>query len=242
MNLAAQFDSVRKQIDTACARAGRDPGTVGLLVVTKGHPPEVVRAAADLGHRLFGENRVQEAKGKIEQCPGDLHWHMIGHLQTNKCRDAVQLFEMIQSIDSLHLAQEIDKWADKFSKRLPILLEVNLAGESTKFGFKPDALLTNIAGINALKRIEIHGLMTVAPWTREPEKVRPVFRQLRELRQKCEAVVGAPLPHLSMGMSSDFEVAIEEGATIIRLGTLLFGPRGQAKNAAKTKDGPSKAY
>jgi len=242
MNLAAQFDSVRKQIDTACVRAGRDPGTVGLLVVTKGHPPEVVRAAAVLGHQLFRENRVQEAKAKIERCPDDLHWHMIGHLQTNKCRDAVQLFEMIQSIDSLHLAQEIDKWADKFSKRLPILLEVNLAGESTKFGFKPDALLTNIAGINALKRIEIHGLMTVAPWTREPEKVRPVFRQLRELRQKCEAVVGAPLPHLSMGMSSDFEVAIEEGATIIRLGTLLFGPRGQAKNAAKTKDGPSKAY
>jgi PLP dependent protein len=233
MDLAAQFDSVHKRIEAACARAGRDASAVSLVAVTKGHPPEVVRAAAALGQRLFGENRVQEAKPKIGMCPGHLRWHMIGHLQSNKARDAVHFFEMIESVDSLALAQEIDKWAEKHSKRMPILLEVNVAGEATKFGYRPDSLLADLIELNALKRVEIHGLMTMAPWTPDPEKVRPVFRRLRELKQQCEGALGAPLPHLSMGMSSDFEVAIEEGATLVRLGTVLFGPRAQAVKPAK---------
>ena len=236
MDLAVQFDLVRKRIEAACARAGRDPASVALLAVTKGHPPEVVRAAAALGHRLFGENRVQEAKAKIGQCPGHLRWHMIGHLQTNKARDAVHFFEMIESVDSLDLARELDKWAEKQSKLLPVLLEVNAAGESTKFGYRPETLLAEITQLNALKRLEFHGLMTMAPWTPEPERVRHVFRQVRELKQKCEDVLGAPLPNLSMGMSGDFEVAIEEGATIIRLGTALLGPRSQAKKAVRVED------
>jgi pyridoxal phosphate enzyme (YggS family) len=178
---------------------------------------------------LFGENKVQEAKAKIPLCPGKLRWHMIGHLQSNKCRDAVHFFEMIQSVDSLPLAQEINKWADKSAKTMPILLEVNVAGESSKFGYGPQKLLGELKEINALSRTEIHGLMTVAPWSSEPEKVRPVFRKLRELKQECEQILGAPLPHLSMGMSGDFEVAIEEGATIIRVGTAFFGPRAKAK-------------
>jgi pyridoxal phosphate enzyme (YggS family) len=158
-------------------------------------------------------------------------------LQSNKCRDAVQLFEMIQSVDSLSLATELNKWADKIGKTIPVLLEVN-SGEATKFGFKPEALLDQLAEINALPRLEIHGLMTIAPWTPEPERVRPVFRALAELKASCEQKLGVPLPHLSMGMSGDFEVAIEEGATIVRIGTALFGARPRPQRPAIVDDGP----
>ena len=229
MELAANLKHVQERIAAACSKAGRAPGDVQLLAVTKGHPPETVQAAADAGLVLFGENKVQEAKAKIPLCSGRLRWQMIGHLQTNKCRDAVQLFEMIQSVDSLHLAEELHKWCDKSAKTMPILLEVNVAGESSKFGYNPDALLAELEQINALQKLEIHGLMTVAPWSPEPEKVRPVFRRLRELKLRCEKILGVPLPHLSMGMSGDFEVAIEEGATIVRLGTVLFGERSYKK-------------
>jgi hypothetical protein len=228
MDLPANLDAVRQRIAQACARAGRDPAAVTLLAVTKSQPPEMVCAAAALGLSLFGENRVQEAKAKIPLCPGRLRWHMIGHLQTNKARDAVQLFEMIQSVDSLHLAAEINKSAERFAKTLPVLLEVNVAGEASKFGYRPEQLLGELQALNALRRLELHGLMTMAPWTPEPEKVRPLFRRLRELKAQCEQVLGAPLPHLSMGMTSDFEVAIEEGATLVRIGTALFGERPQA--------------
>ena len=234
MNLAASFQKVQQQIETACGRVGRDPGSVSLLAVTKSQPPEVIRAAADLGQVLFAENRVQEAKAKIPLCPGHLRWHMIGHLQSNKCRDAVHLFECIESVDRLSLAEEINKWAEKSARTMPLLLEVNIAGEASKFGYKPEALLADLERINALRRVEIHGLMTIAPWTENAEKVRPVFRQLRELKEQCENVLGAPLPHLSMGMSSDFEVAIEEGATIVRIGTLLFGLRSKARKEVKS--------
>ncbi len=225
MDLAANLDSLRQRIEAASARAGRDPASVILLAVSKGQPPHLVRAAADLGQMLFGENRVQEARIKIGQCPGRLRWQMIGHLQSNKCRDAVHFFEMIQSVDSLALAEEINKWAHKGAKTMPVLLEVNAAGEATKFGFKPGELLEALAAINALPKIEVQGLFTMAPWTPEPEKARPVFRLLRELKERCEQELGAPLAHLSMGMSGDFEVAIEEGATLIRIGTALFGSR-----------------
>ena len=157
------------------------------------------------------------------------------HLQSNKARDAVNLFEMIESIDSLSLATEVNKWAEKSAKTMPILLEVNVAGESSKFGYNPEALLAELMQLNALPKIELHGLMTMAPWTQEAEKVRPVFRRLRELKEKCEQTLGAPLPHLSMGMSGDFETAIEEGATIVRVGTALFGVRPKL---AREGDGP----
>lgn len=225
MDLSANLDSIQQRIVAACGRAGRDPAGVSLLAVTKGHPPETVRAAAAAGLMLFGENKVQEAKAKIPLCPGRLRWHMIGHLQSNKCRDAVELFEMIQSVDSLRLAQEINKRAGQAAKTMPILLEVNIAGESSKFGYHPETLLAELAPINALNRVEVHGLMTIAPWTLEPEKARAVFRRLRELQEQCETILGAPLPHLSMGMSGDFEVAVEEGSTIVRMGSALFGPR-----------------
>ncbi len=225
MDLAANLEQVQQRINAACDRAGRDPAEVTLLAVTKSHSPDTVRAVAELGLTLLGESRVQEAKVKIALSPSRLHWHLIGHLQTNKCRDAVHCFEMVQSVDSLHLAEELNNWADKSAKTLPILLEVNIAGESSKFGYPPDRLLAELETLNALTRLEIHGLMTIAPWTPDAEKVRPIFRKLRVLKQQCEAALGAPLAHLSMGMSGDYEVAIEEGATLVRLGTALFGER-----------------
>jgi PLP dependent protein len=225
MEIAANLQNIQQRVAAACARSGRDPASVTLVAVSKGHSADEVREAAELGLTLFGENRVQEAKIKIGQCPSRLQWHLIGHLQSNKCRDAVHFFRMIQSVDSLSLAQEINKWADKSAKTMPILLEINVAGESSKFGYSPANVLLELREINALPKIEVHGLMTVAPWTPEAEKVRPVFRQLRELKTQCEEILGAPLPHLSMGMSGDFEVAVEEGATMIRIGSALLGPR-----------------
>jgi pyridoxal phosphate enzyme (YggS family) len=230
VSLAENLDSIQQRIRAACARAGRDASSVTLLGVTKGQPPESVTEAGKLGLAFFGENKIQEAKAKIPLCSGKLRWHFIGHLQTNKCRDAVELFEMIQSVDSLYLAQEISKRAEQAGKTMPILLEVNLAGESSKFGYHPEKLLAELSQINALPKVEIHGLMTVPPYTTNAENVRPVFRQMRELKARAEQTLSAPLPHLSMGMSGDFEVAIEEGATIVRVGTALFGARKSVKS------------
>ncbi len=229
MDLADNLNAIQTKIDAACARANRSSSEIMLLAVSKGHPPETVLEASNQGLIYFGESKIQEAKAKIPLSPGKCRWHMIGHLQSNKVRDAVQLFEMIQSVDSLSLAEEIDKMCDKQAKTMPILLEVNVAGESSKFGYKPEQLLSELDKLNGLTKVEIHGLMTIAPYATDPEKVRPVFRRLRELKMECEQRLGAPLPHLSMGMSGDFEVGIEEGATIIRVGTSLFGARSYAK-------------
>jgi pyridoxal phosphate enzyme (YggS family) len=225
MEIESNLAQIRRNIEAACVRTGRNPSEILLLPVSKGHSADEVRAAADLGLNIFGENKVQEARAKISQCPGRLRWHMIGHLQSNKCRDAVHFFQMIESVDSLDLAAELNKAAEKSARHIPILLEVNVAGEGTKFGFKPEEVLELIESINSLSRLEIHGLMTIAPYSNDAEKVRPVFKRLRELKDQCSQKLGAPLPHLSMGMSGDYQVAIEEGATIIRIGTALFGPR-----------------
>jgi pyridoxal phosphate enzyme (YggS family) len=227
MDLAANLEAVRGRVENACRRAERAPSSVLLLPVSKGHPPDAVNEISRLGLKIIAENKVQEAKAKIPLCSGNIRWHMVGHLQTNKCRDAVALFDMIQSVDSIHLAEEIQKRAEQAAREMPILLEVNLAGEASKFGYRPDQVLKEVPEINRLARLEIQGLMTVPPWGPSPEKVRPYFQRLRELKQECEQILGAPLPHLSMGMSSDFEIAIEEGATIIRVGTALFGERAK---------------
>jgi PLP dependent protein len=229
VSLTDNLHSIQQRIASACERAGRAPDSVTLLAVTKGQPPEVVSEAARLGLSLFGENKVQEAKAKIPNCSGRLRWHMIGHLQSNKCRDAVELFEMIQSVDSLHLADEINKRAEQAGRSIPILLEVNAVGEASKFGYRPEQLLADLPRINALPRLEVHGLMTVPPWTTDSNRLRPIFRELRELKARAEQTLGAPLPQLSMGMSGDFELAIEEGATLVRIGTALFGPRPKAR-------------
>jgi pyridoxal phosphate enzyme (YggS family) len=228
MGLAENLQDIQERIRNSAARAGRDPGTITLIAVSKTHPPDAVAEAARLGLTVFGESKVQEAKAKIPLCPGRIRWHMLGHLQSNKCRDAITLFEMVQSVDSLELAEELNKKADQASRTLPILLEVNIVGEASKFGYKPEKLLADLNAINNLRRLEIHGLMTIPPWTPVPEKVRPVFAKLRALKEECEQLLGAPLPHLSMGMSGDFEVAIEEGSTMVRIGTALFGERPKA--------------
>ncbi len=225
MSLAENLAIVRDRIVRACEKARRTPEEVTLLAVSKNHSAQTVREAVALGLTLFGENRVQEARVKIPASPGRARWHFIGHLQSNKARDAVSLFEMIESLDSLTLATEVQRQAEKQSRTVRALVEVNIAGESSKFGWNPDRLLTELTQLNSLGRIELHGLMTVAPYSTDPERVRPVFRRLREVRDRCADQLGAPLPVLSMGMSGDLEVAIEEGATLVRVGTALFGPR-----------------
>ncbi len=213
------IQNVRARITAAAQRAGRNPGEIALVAVTKTVEPERVEQALATGLTVFGESKVQEAKAKIPVVSSRARWHMIGHLQTNKARDAVALFELIHSVDSVKLAAELDKWAERAGKTQPILLEVNVSGEASKFGLKPDALEAALEEINAMPRLEVQGLMTVAPFAEEAEKARPYFRKLRELRDRLA------LTHLSMGMTHDFEVAVEEGATIVRLGTAIFGAR-----------------
>lgn len=225
MSLSDHIDAVEKRVEAACQRSGRQRGDVRIMAVSKKMPVEVIREASGLGMDLFGENRIQEARMKIPDCPASIEWHFIGHLQTNKAREAASLFHMIQGVDSIKLADELEKAGEKLSRQVRVLLEVNAAGESTKYGFSPDELLGSIDYLCSLRRVEVHGIMGMAPLSHDPERVRPVFRKLNELRQQCEERVGVPLPVLSMGMSGDFEVAIEEGSTMVRLGTVLFGPR-----------------
>ncbi len=234
--LQENLTRIRSRIDQACERSGRQPDSVRLMAVSKNQSPELVAQAASAGLTLFGENRIQEAKVKIAQSPSQLEWHFIGHLQSNKSRDAVSLFHVVQGVDSLALAEELQKQAIKQARSLPILLEVNVAGESSKFGWNPDRLLAELLQLNALNRLEVHGLMTIAPYAVDPEQVRPIFRRLRELRDRCTDLLGAPLPVLSMGMSGDLEVAIEEGATLVRVGTALFGERPRRTEANNPPD------
>ena len=234
--LQENLTRIRSRIDQACERSGRQPDSVRLMAVSKNQLPERVAEAVSAGLTLFGENRIQEAKVKIPLCPGQLEWHFIGHQQSNKSRDAVSLFQVVQGVDSLALAEELQKQAIKQARSLPILLEVNVAGESSKFGWNPDRLLAELLQLNALNRLEVHGLMTIAPYAVDPEQVRPIFRRLRELRDRCTDLLGAPLPVLSMGMSGDLEVAIEEGATLVRVGTALFGERPRRTEANNPPD------
>ena len=229
--LQENLTRIRSRIDQACERSGRQPDSVRLMAVSKNQLPERVAEAVSAGLTLFGENRIQEAKVKIPLCSGQLEWHFIGHLQSNKSRDAVSLFQVVQGMDSLALAEELQKQALKQARSLPILLEVNVSGESSKFGWNPDRLLAELLQLNALTRLEVHGLMTIAPYAVDPEQVRPIFRRLRELRDRCTDLMGAPIPVLSMGMSGDLEVAIEEGATLVRVGTALFGERPRRTEA-----------
>lgn len=230
-SLESRLAAVEARIAAACVRTGRARDEVTLLAVSKTHSADAVAEAVRLGLTQFAESKVQEARAKIPLCPSRCRWHLIGHLQSNKARDAVALFETIQSVDSLSLAREIQKQAEKQARRPKVLLEVNVAGESSKFGWAPDRVLEELMEVNALDRLEIHGLMTIAPYSPDPEKVRSFFRRLRELRDRAADRLGAPLPVLSMGMSIDLEVAIEEGSTIVRVGTALFGDRPRVQRA-----------
>ncbi len=217
-----RLEKVEQRIAVACEQAGRPRDSVRLLAVSKTKPPEAVREAAECGVRLFGENRVQEAQSKIPLCPVGLEWHLIGHLQTNKAKVAAKFFQMIHSVDSLKLLQALECHADI---TLPVLLQVNVSGEAAKFGMKPDEVAAVIDAANQMQKCEVHGLMTIPPFSPDPEKTRIHFSALRNLRDQLQNETGTPLPELSMGMSHDLEVAIAEGSTWVRIGTDLFGSR-----------------
>jgi PLP dependent protein len=216
---------IEQRIAAACKRAGRSRDDVQLIAVSKTHPPEAVNEAARAGQFIFGENKVQEARAKIPECSGTLSWHLVGHLQRNKAAPAVELFDLIHSVDSLRLLEAIHRAADELGKTQRVLLEVNVSGEGTKFGLKPEEVPDVLRAAQNFPRVEIRGLMTMPPAYEDLEKVRPFFRQLRELRDGWEKVTGASLLQLSMGMSHDFEIAIEEGAHWVRVGTAIFGAR-----------------
>jgi len=226
-NIQENLAGVRQRIEAACRRAGRPAASVRLVAVSKTFAAETVQHAAAAGQQVFGENRIQEAATKIEALrSANLRWHLIGHLQSNKARKAVELFDLIESIDSLELAARVSDIAGKLGKRMPVLLQVHLGNEETKHGFDPERLREQLPELLAFPHIDVRGLMAIPPFLEDPEKVRPYFRQLRTVRDHWNAEnPSLVLTELSMGMSSDFEVAIEEGATSIRVGTGLFGKR-----------------
>ena len=227
--LRENFRQVEENIRRACGRAGRDPGDVTLIAVSKTKPVELLREAYDLGTRVFGENKVQEIVEKYEALPKDIHWHMIGHLQRNKVKYIIDKVDLIHSVDSVRLAETIEKEAAKHDLTANILLEVNVAEES-KFGLKVDEVEQVVDEIAKFSHIKVCGLMTIAPFVENPEENRPYFRRLRNLSVDIggKNVDNVTMSILSMGMTNDYEVAVEEGATMVRVGTGLFGARDYA--------------
>jgi pyridoxal phosphate enzyme (YggS family) len=223
-DFAARLEKVQAQIAEAATRAGRVPAEIELVAVSKTQTADVIREAMRAGLLVFGENKVQEAARKIAELERG-SWRLIGHLQSNKARLAVQIFDSIDSVDRLELAQHLDRHAEPIGKTQNVLLQVNVAGESSKSGCSPEAARSLAEEINELPRLTLRGLMTIAPYAEDSEKSRPHFARLRELRDTIERDSGLKLPVLSMGMSGDFAVAIEEGSTSVRIGTALFGPR-----------------
>jgi pyridoxal phosphate enzyme (YggS family) len=234
MSIVENITQVRQRIATAARRAGREPNDIALMAVSKTFPPERIREAYEAGLRLFGENRVQEFAGKAESLRDlpDAEWHLIGHLQTNKTAKAAELFAAVDSVDSLRLAEKLNAAAESLGKKLAALIEINVGGEAVKSGVAPDSsgLEELLRAAPRLEHLEIRGLMTVPPFTEDPQGSRPYFRKLGELRGQ---IASRNLPEvgmevLSMGMSHDFEVAIEEGSTCVRVGTAIFGERTKA--------------
>jgi pyridoxal phosphate enzyme (YggS family) len=227
MSIAANLEAVRARAAAACARAGRAEGAVELLAVSKTFPVEAIREAADAGQILFGENRVQEVLAKIPLLPATLRWHLIGHLQSNKVRKILPVVEAIHSVGSLDLARDINRIAGELGLFPKVYLEINVGAEASKHGFSPDEARAQLQDLYALERLFIQGLMCIPPFTPEAEDSRPSFVRLRQLRDDLEKAGGAPLPGLSMGMSHDFEIAIEEGSSIVRVGSAIFGERAK---------------
>jgi len=224
-DVAENLSGVKQRVRDAALRSGRSADAAELLVVSKTWPAEKVADVVAAGQLAFGENRLQEGEEKIPQLPGHLQWHLIGHLQRNKVRKALPLFQTIHSIDSLKLARYTSNIAAELSKKPDIYLQVDLAGEESKNGYEPDQMRRELDDLLALEHVSIIGLMCIPPMASKPEDARPWFVKLRELRDDLEARAGRSLPGLSMGMSGDFEVAIEEGSTIVRVGSAIFGSR-----------------
>lgn len=231
MSIADNLATVQERMHTAAQRSGRSRDEIALMAVSKTHPPQLIREGYEAGLRLFGENRVQEFAGKAEAVSSlaGAQWHMIGHLQTNKAAKAAELFSAVDSVDSVRLAQRLNAAAQDLGKKIPVLIEINIGGESAKSGIAADSpdLEALLASAPQLDHLDFRGLMTVPPFTEDPQQARPYFRKLRELRDRF-AIRKFPAVHmetLSMGMSHDFEVAIEEGSTCVRVGTAIFGER-----------------
>lgn len=237
--VAERLASVRRRIEAAARQAGRDPAAIALVAVSKSVEPARIREAFAAGQRIFGENRVQELVAKAEElaelaAPGEhgaaggpIEWHMVGHLQRNKVRHVVRHVAMLHSLDSLRLAEELDRQLQKLGRRLDVLVEVNTSGEPTKFGVAPEEAPALVKACSRFDTLRLVGLMTIGPNTSHTGAIRRAFRTLRELRDRLrdEGLAGPEFVHLSMGMSGDFEVAVEEGATLVRIGTAIFGPR-----------------
>lgn len=241
-DLRERLNTIHSRIVQSARRAGRDPSEIQLIAVTKNIPVEAIREVMSIGIRHIGENKVQEALAKWKELrrtmdpstllrAGDprlttIQWHFIGHLQTNKVRDAVQVFDWIHSVDSLRLAEKINQECQRIQKIMPVLIEVNVSGEQSKYGVRPEELPVLLEQTAAFKTIRIEGLMTMAPVVSDPNQARSYFQQLTRLRDQLKWGL-PPFSHLSMGMSQDFEVAIEEGATMVRIGTAIFGDRSR---------------
>ena len=225
--LQENYNCVLKNIEEACKKSGRDPQDVTLITVSKTKPLEMLRDVYEGGARHFGENKVQEMCEKMEQMPEDVNWHMIGHLQANKVKYLPGMACMIHSVDNIKLAQEIEKQFAKNDIKIDVLIEVNMAAEDTKFGLSPEKVIPFVKEISALPHLNIRGLMTIAPYTEDPESNRQYFRGLRELKDKINGMelLPQPMDTLSMGMTGDYQIAIEEGATFVRVGTGIFGER-----------------
>lgn len=223
--LLERISSIFKKITYTALKVGRNPEEIKLIAVTKSQPIDKIKEAADLGLRVFGENRIQEAKQKIKELENfNIEWHMIGHLQTNKVKDAVKFFEVIHSLDSEKLAILIDREAKKISKIQRVLIQVKLSEEKSKYGIKEDEVEKLLELCKNLKNLKVEGLMIIPPYFENPEDVRPYFRKLKQIKEYLSKK-GYSIKELSMGMSHDFEVAIQEGATMLRIGTALFGQR-----------------
>jgi pyridoxal phosphate enzyme (YggS family) len=233
MSIAENLARVRERIDAAARRAGRRPEDIALMAVSKTFPPERIREAYDAGLRLFGENRVQEFAGKIGALRElrEAEWHLIGHLQTNKASKAVELFAAVDSVDSLRLAQKLNSSSQQLGKKLKVLIEINVGGEEAKSGVAAESREMDelLLAAQELEHLEFRGLMTVPPFSDDPQQARPYFRKLRELRDQTAArrLPAIDMNKLSMGMSHDFEIAIEEGSTCVRVGTAIFGDRSK---------------
>ena len=229
--LAERFADVRERISRAAQRSHRQPAEVCLVAVSKKYPAEsVMEANEEAGQEVFGESRVQESLVKIPALPGRIHWHFIGHLQSNKIRKALPLFELIHGVDTPEIAREIDRIGGEMGLFPRVLLEVNVSGEGSKHGFSPEQMERELEGLLSLPRLQVDGFMAMAPLVSDQEEARPYFAQLRELRDRLVIQSGIPLETLSMGMSGDFEVAVEEGATLVRVGSALFGERKNTPN------------
>jgi pyridoxal phosphate enzyme (YggS family) len=226
-SIAENLARVREQIAQVAAKANRNADDVELVAISKTHDAAKVREAIEAGQTLFGESRVQEARAKIPELPSNSRWHFVGHLQKNKIRHALPLFELIHSVDSLALAQDINRIAEEDGLHPRVLLEVNVAGEGSKFGFTPEKLREDLENLLALPRLSILGLMTIPPIAEEAEASRRYFVELRELRDRLQTEFHVDLAQLSMGMTQDFAIAVEEGATLVRVGTAIFGERSK---------------